>query len=614
MKVYELLKKRLETGLIEMSDSAWASLIVIVLMKNGVDIRMCIDYRLVNSFIELLNYPLPLMDDLLVGFEQAMSFMPLDMASGFWAIRMTERAKRISAFLCPFGHFQWIRMPFGLMNAPLIYQEMNNNCLWGFVRLPPEEEKTVDADVLKFLGLNSADEEEVQREKSAREVPILTDNMTAFKRNIPASSQMGPVLGRSSYIDDIAHGAPTWDQLCEDLNALLYRLRYWNISVSLPKSESGKLTIPAEGIRTIPKIAKSVQELPFPTTLKGVQSFLGSRNYYHKFIEDFSVVAAGLHELTDEQIKAGRDLSSAKESFEILKRKIVSTPLLRHPDRYKLFVIIPHANRWAVCAGLGQEYDGKILPVRFPGRVLNETEIRYHEAEKEVIAIMRLLDVFENLVRGCPIKVYTRYSVLSWLLKSKSANGRCVRWGVILSHWDLEVHKVQSDEDGLVAIMRAGITPREHLDEVGESLIPLKGQMKPQPGISVGMLEADFDGYVLSFDGAAKTATRQGSCGCIIWKLPVTAQGFILEEVTVNDAEYHGLLKSLTMVAERDIPDVVVVGDTRIVIQQVQMLINCNQPNLQRRLAEYGVLREKFKSVRLVHVKREYNQAADYLT
>jgi len=144
---------------------------------------------------------------------------------------------------------------------------------------------------------------------------------------------MGLVLGRSSYIDDIAHGAPTWNELCDDLNALLYRLRYWNISVSLPKSEFGKQTIPylsheigAEDIRAIPKIAKGIEDLPFPTTLKGVQSFLGSLNYYHKFIEDFPVVAAVLYELTDEQIRARRDFARAKESFAILKRKIVSTP------------------------------------------------------------------------------------------------------------------------------------------------------------------------------------------------------------------------------------------------------------------------------------------------
>ncbi|OWZ02168.1 reverse transcriptase, partial [Phytophthora megakarya] len=105
VKVYELFKKVLENNLIEHSESQWASPIVIVLKKNGVDIRMCIDYRLVNNFIQPFSYPLPFIDDLLVGFEKALWFMSLNMASGFWAIKMTERAKLISAFICPFGHF-----------------------------------------------------------------------------------------------------------------------------------------------------------------------------------------------------------------------------------------------------------------------------------------------------------------------------------------------------------------------------------------------------------------------------------------------------------------------------------------------------------------------------
>ncbi|OWZ03116.1 reverse transcriptase [Phytophthora megakarya] len=101
----------------------------------------------------LSRYPLPLIDDLLVDFKSAMRFMSLDIASGFWAVRMTERAKLISAFVCPFGHFQWPRVPFGLKIAPLIYQSIINNCLWGFVRLPPEEEALVGQEVLVFLNL-----------------------------------------------------------------------------------------------------------------------------------------------------------------------------------------------------------------------------------------------------------------------------------------------------------------------------------------------------------------------------------------------------------------------------------------------------------------------------
>ncbi|OWZ13544.1 reverse transcriptase [Phytophthora megakarya] len=119
-KVYELLEKPLEARLIEHSDSAWPSHIVTVLK----------------------TYP---------------NFMSLVMASGFWAVKMSERVKLISAFGCPFGHFQWTRMPFGLQHSPLIYQSVINNFLQGFVRLPPEEEGEVEQDVVDFLGLDPID-------------------------------------------------------------------------------------------------------------------------------------------------------------------------------------------------------------------------------------------------------------------------------------------------------------------------------------------------------------------------------------------------------------------------------------------------------------------------
>ncbi|OWY94412.1 LOW QUALITY PROTEIN: reverse transcriptase [Phytophthora megakarya] len=525
------------------------------------------------------------------------------MANGFWAMRMTERAKLISAFVCPFGHFQWLRMPFGLKNAPLIYQSIINNCLWGFVRLPPEEEAMVDQEVLEFLNLEP--QEALKPEVYMRDSAIPSSDMTVFRHNIPAPSQMGPVLGRSSYIDDIAHVASTWDRLCEDLDALSYRLRYWNISVSLPKSEFGKLTIPFLSHET--KIAKGIEDLPFPSTYKGVQSFLGSLNYYNKFIEDLPVVAAVLYELDE---RAGRNLEAAKESFEILKHKIVSTPLLRHPDRTKPFVIIPHANPWAACVVLGRSMKDSYTPV------LKESELRYHIAEKEVLAILRTLETSDPWI--IPVVVYTRYSVLKWLLQSNTADGRHLKWGLELSRWTLEIHRTQKDENGLVAILGSGITPREHLDEVAETLIPAKGRLRVMPPVSLEMLEADYGGYVLSFDGAAKVSTRRGSCGCILWKLPgwqvVKAEGHILEGVTVNDAEYHGLILGLKLAMKYDVKELVAVGDSRIVVQHAQGLINCNQPNLQRRLAEYEDLRKNFVSVKLIHVKREFNQAADYLT
>ncbi|OWZ00156.1 hypothetical protein PHMEG_00028719 [Phytophthora megakarya] len=114
MKLYELLKGLLKAGLIAFSNSPSASPIVIVLQKNGEDIRLCIDYKMVNT-----SY---------------LWFCSPDVASGFWAILMTMRARKVSAFVCALGHFEWLRMPFGLKNAPMIYQRMLDNALWGFVQ------------------------------------------------------------------------------------------------------------------------------------------------------------------------------------------------------------------------------------------------------------------------------------------------------------------------------------------------------------------------------------------------------------------------------------------------------------------------------------------------
>ncbi|OWZ15318.1 reverse transcriptase [Phytophthora megakarya] len=396
---------------------------------------------------------------------------------------------------------------------------------------------------------------------------------------------MGPALRRSSYIDDIAHGASTWDQLCEDLDALLYRLRYWNISVSLRKSEVGK---------SLSKIVKGIEYLSFPSTYKGVQSFLGSLNYYNKFIEDLPVVAAVLYELDEEPVRAGRNLDVARESFEILKRKIVSTPLLRHLDRAKPFVIIPHVNPWTACAVLDQEYEVLIHTLRFTGRVLKESELRYHIAEKEVLAILRTLELFRPLIHGLEfsVVVYTRYSVLKWQLQSNTADGRHLKWG-----WNYQDGHLKST--GLRK-MRTASQPSLGLVLLPETLIPAQGRLKVMPPVSLEMLDAHCQGYVLSFDGVAKGSTHRGSCGCILWKLPgwqvVKAKGHILEGVT--------------LALKYDVKELVAAGDSRVVVQQAKGLINCNQPNL----AKYEDLRKDFVSVKLIHVKREFNQAADYMT
>ncbi|GMF58924.1 unnamed protein product [Phytophthora fragariaefolia] len=127
-KHYELLKALLKAGLIAFSNSPWASPIVIELKKNGVDIRLCIDYKLVDAITPMMEYAMPLVDDMLTELDAYLWFCALVAASGFWAVMMPRRA------LCALGHFEMLRMPFELKNPPMIYQRLIDNALWGYVQ------------------------------------------------------------------------------------------------------------------------------------------------------------------------------------------------------------------------------------------------------------------------------------------------------------------------------------------------------------------------------------------------------------------------------------------------------------------------------------------------
>ncbi|KAE8897166.1 hypothetical protein PF005_g23787 [Phytophthora fragariae] len=292
-KLYELLKGLLTARLVSFSDSPWASPIVIVLKKNGIDVRLCIDYKRVNAITAIMEYAMPLVDDLLTEIEAYLWFCSLDAASGFWAVMMTRRARKISAFVCALGHFEWLRMPFGLKNSPMIYQRMIDNALWGFVQ--PKggwasfSEKmrmaeTTDAKDRAGVTEASVGPNETPRAKfdADRALPT-TESAVATLVNSPLAdmyssgepdeSSLVPVLDRRSFVDDICFGSETFDACLATLDRLFSRYRECRISVSFSKSlfvqrKIGFLShdVSAAGIAPTAKKAAAVTELPFPSS------------------------------------------------------------------------------------------------------------------------------------------------------------------------------------------------------------------------------------------------------------------------------------------------------------------------------------------------------------
>ncbi|KIH55425.1 hypothetical protein ANCDUO_14417 [Ancylostoma duodenale] len=123
-----LIKGLVGRGIIEKSNSDWASPVVLVRKKDGT-IRLCVDYRQLNKVTTQDSYPLPSIDMMLQSLSEKKVFSTLDMASGYWQIRLSEDAKKKSAFTTSKELFQFVVLPFGLCTSPAVFQRMMDKVL-----------------------------------------------------------------------------------------------------------------------------------------------------------------------------------------------------------------------------------------------------------------------------------------------------------------------------------------------------------------------------------------------------------------------------------------------------------------------------------------------------
>ena len=174
---------------------------------------------------------------------------------------------------------------------------------------------------------------------------------------------------------------------------MLERLQEHQLAIAPDKCEwhrsrvsfLGYIVLP-EGVEMDQEKIRTVVEWEAPDSVKGVQSFLGFANFYRRFIEGYSKLTRLLTDLTN---KSEKFLWSDEygRTFEELKQRFTSAPILRHYDPELPCIIECDASDFAIGAVLSQEFEGHLHPVAFHSRKMNKHEINYEIHDKELLAL-----------------------------------------------------------------------------------------------------------------------------------------------------------------------------------------------------------------------------------
>ncbi|KAL0152304.1 hypothetical protein M9458_052027 [Cirrhinus mrigala] len=361
---------------------------------------MCVDYRQLNAKTRRDAFPLPRIEESLDALTGACWFSTMDLASGYNQVPVTEGDKPKTAFCTPFGLFEWNRMPFGLCNAPSTFQRLMER-LFG-------------------------------------------------------DQQCHSLL---LYLDDIVVFSSSIAQHMERLEVVLSRLEREGLKAKLGKcaflrQEVKYLghVISSTGVATDPSKIEAVAQWPCPSNVTELRSFLGFASYYRRFVEGFAKLAAPLHKLVGEfaGVKgkhAGRSFVSAwsagcQESFEGLKGKLTTAPVLAYADFSKPFILEVDASHQGLGAVLSQECEGKVRPVAYASRSLRPTErnmSNYSSMKLEFVALKwAMTEKFREYLLGNKCVVFTDNNPLSHLTSAKLGASE-QRWAAQLADFDFEI-------------------------------------------------------------------------------------------------------------------------------------------------------------------------------
>jgi hypothetical protein len=146
---------------------------------------------------------------------------------------------------------------------------------------------------------------------------------------------------------------------------------------------------------------EAIKEWQAPKSLRDVQSFLGFANFYRRFIQDFSKICRPLTKSTKGEKENWRWTPEREESFEVLKKRFTTEPILTHLDPTKECIVETDVSDFDLGAILSrQDEDGMLHPIAFHSQTFQTAEINYEIHDKELLAIVDSFKVWRHDLEG----------------------------------------------------------------------------------------------------------------------------------------------------------------------------------------------------------------------
>lgn len=401
-KVKEEFKLMQEMGICRPSKSQWASPLHVVSKKNG-DIRPVGDYRRLNAITKPDRYPVPRLHDFTYILAGKKIFTRLDINRAYHFIKIAPEDVEKTAVICPFGLFEFLRLPFGLRNGSQSFQRfMSQKVLKG----------------LDFLF---------------------------------------------NFVDDVIIASDNINQHREHLRQVFNRFLDFGITINLAKCDFGKSVIEflgyevsVDGILPLDHKIKAIMEFPRPETVEQMRRFLGMVNFYRANIPHAAEIQSSLNDFLKNSKKKDKTkvLWSDKtiKDFEKCKLGLKNAVRIAHPVCNVPLALMTDASDKSAGAVLQQKIDNNWIPLGYFSKKFTTAQQKYSTYDRELTAIFLAIKHFRYLIEGQQITIFTDHKPLTFAfhkLETNCETSRRTRQLLFISEFTTDVKYIKGSDNNI---------------------------------------------------------------------------------------------------------------------------------------------------------------------